>query len=86
MEGMLYSILAAVILAALGWIAGRFSVKTKVQVQAEEMCKRVEKLEKVMPLLLKSHLAILLALKRGKVNGECDEVLKELNDYFCELK
>lgn len=86
MEGMFYSILGAIILAALGWIAGRFSVKTKTQVETEKMCERLEKLEKVMPLLLKSNLAILLALKRGKVNGECDEALKELNEYFCELK
>ena len=61
-------------------------MKTKVQERAEETCKRLERLESVIPLLLKSNLAILLALKRGKFNGECDEALKELNDYFCGLK
>ena len=44
---------------------------------------RIKKIETAMPLVLKCQLVQLIALKNGKVNGECEEVLGELNDYFC---
>jgi hypothetical protein len=86
MEGALYSLAVAAIISIGSFVAGRFSVKTKSQVTLEKVCERVDQLEKSKPLELKCLLAILLALKRGKVNGECDEALDELNKYFCERK
>ena len=86
MESVIYSVATAVIVGAVGWAAGRFSVKTKTQEKADETSNRVDRMEDAIPLLLKCQLAILLALKRGHVNGECDDALDDLNKYLCERK
>lgn len=82
MDDIILKILEAVIVGALGWMAGRFSIKTKQEVRNDDHEQRLQKLEKVLPLLLKVSNVQLQALKRGKVNGECDEVLAELDEYL----
>ena len=77
-----YSIAVAVLVAVLGWLVGRFSIKTKQEIRNDDHEERIQKLETALPLLLKCHNAQLIAMKRGHVNGELDEVLAELNDYL----
>jgi hypothetical protein len=80
------TVITTIAAGAVGAMGGRLSVKTKTQMTTENLDKRVEGLERTSVLQLKTNLAILLALKRGKVNGECEEALDELNKYLCERK
>lgn len=85
MEGMLYSILAAVILAVLGWVAGRLSLKTKVQEKSEETCDRVAELEQAQKdthELVKLSLRMIILLGDGivqsGVNGEVKKAFEKM--------
>ena len=72
----------SMIIGILGWISGRFSIRTKTAERVAELDKRVKRTEEAIPLILECHLIQLSALKRGHVNGECDEALDKLNKYL----
>lgn len=82
MESLIFQIVGTLATGVIMFVVGRISVKTKVQEQLECTGKRVDKLEDAVPLMLECHLVTLVALQRGKLNGEGDQVLKKLNDYF----
>lgn len=82
MENFLQVIIPTIVVGVLGWGVGRFSIKTKTQVKTENLEQRVTEIEDAMPVMMKCHLAQLLALKHGKVNGECDDALDNLNAYL----
>ncbi len=82
MNDIMTSIAAAVAIGIIGWIGGRFSIKTKSQVKSENIDTRLKRIEAAQPVILECHLATLVALKRGKVNGECDAALEKLNNYL----
>jgi len=82
MDDIFFKIAEAIIVAVLGWTVGRLSIKTKQEVRNDGHEQRLTKLEAALPLLLKCASAQLQALKRGHVNGECDDVLAELDEYL----
>lgn len=84
MESVITSVVTAAILGIFGFIYGRFTIKTKTEAKVDSVCQRVEKLEEAIPIIMRCHLAQLVALKKGKIDGECDRALEELNNYLIE--
>lgn len=82
MSDIIFKALEALVIMVFGWTAGRISVKTKQEVRNDRQEERLKKLEAALPLLLECSFVQLQALKRGKVNGECDEVLGKLDTYL----
>ena len=82
MESIWGAVITSMIIGILGWISGRFSIKTKTAEHVAELEKRVKRSEEAIPLILECLLIQLYALKRDYVNGECDEALDRLNQYL----
>lgn len=82
MEDIIIPIISTFTICIVSWIIGRFSIKTKTEESITELEARVKRLENAIPLILECHLVQLNSLKRGHVNGECDEALDKLNNYL----
>lgn len=77
---------AAAVSGVVAWIVGkttaRISIKTKTQESTEKLESRINDIEEAVPIILECLFVILLALKKGQINGDGDEVLKKLNAYL----
>ena len=82
MSSVFIAVITSIAISIIGWICGRLSIKTKSEEQVSELEERVKRIEAAIPIILECHLAQLIALKRGDVNGECDNALDKLNKYL----
>ncbi len=82
MDSIIIAVLSSIAVGAVGWVSGRFSIKTKTQERVTNLEAKVKRHEEAIPLILECHLVQLIALQRGHVNGECDEALDKLNRYL----
>lgn len=82
MDNIIVAILSSVAVGMVGWVGGRFSIRTKTQERVAKLEIKVKQHEEAIPLILECHLVQLIALQRGHVNGECDEALDKLNHYL----
>jgi len=82
MDSIIIAVLSSIAIGVVGWVGGRFSIKTKTQERVTNLEAKVKRHEEAIPLILECHLAQLIALKRGHVNGECDEALDKLNQFL----
>lgn len=73
-----------IVATVLAFVVGRFSVKSKTQIQVDQLAADVNELKEATPITMQCLLALLVAAKDGKINGECDDALKLLNKYFCK--
>jgi cell division protein FtsB len=71
------------------FIKKRVKVKSAAQQEVEALKKEqdcikedVTNLKRAVPIIMKCLLALLVAAKDGKINGECDAALSDLNEYF----
>lgn len=82
MDSIIIAVLTSIAVGIVGWVSGRFSIKTKTQERVINLERKVKRHEEAIPLILECHLVQLIALQRGHVNGECDEALDKLNRYL----
>lgn len=87
-----YVLSAVIPLAVVGLIAfikKRVKVKSvaeqgvdEVKKELQEVKEDVDSLKEAVPVIMQCLLALLVAAKSGKINGECDRALEALNKYF----
>lgn len=82
-------VMTAVVGGIVVFVKKRVSIKSKAEqevdvVKTELECAKgdVNELKKAVPVIMQCLLALLMAAKDGKVNGECDKALDSLNMYL----
>ena len=77
-EGILVGVLTAAIMIFINAMVRRVGVQTRADRTEQE----VAELKRGQRVIFKSLLALLLATKDGKTNGECEDALKDLNKFL----
>ena len=87
MEGALYSAAVTIVIGMVAWIAGRFSIKSKVQVKVDKQDERLCEIENTQPLIVEGVFILLQsAKKKGEINGESDGLMKRFEDHLFDRK
>ncbi|MDL2238168.1 hypothetical protein LJC56_10160 [Christensenellaceae bacterium OttesenSCG-928-K19] len=67
---------------AIGFFAGKLSVKTKTELMVEKLHVRMDESEAAMQVVLACLLPLLIKAKDGKTNGELERALRLLNSFL----
>lgn len=87
MEGVAYSVVTSILIGAVAWIAGRFSIKSKTQVKVEKHEERLCEVEKTQPLIVEGLFVLLQsAKKKGEINGDTDNLMERFKDHLFDRK
>lgn len=79
---MVEGIIVGVVIAAITILINALVHRVGVQTRADRAQKDVEELKDGQHVMLKALIAVLIAQRDGKTNGECKEALKALNDFL----
>lgn len=78
LEGILVGIVTASIMILINAMVRRVGVQTRT----DRAKKDIEELKDGQHVMLKALIAVLIAQRDGKTNGECKEALKALNEFL----
>lgn len=77
-EGILVGVIIAAITILINALVRRVGVKTRTD-RAED---KINDIEQGQIIIFKALLALLIAQRDGKTNGECEDALRSLNEYL----
>ena len=87
MDAVVYPVAVSVIVGAVMWAAGRFSLKSKVQVQVDKHEEEICKIKDSLPLVVEGvHTLLIAAKEEGKINGNSDDLMKRFDDHIYDRK
>lgn len=79
---MLEGIIVGVIIAVITILINAFVHRAGIETRNDRIEKKVDDIEDGQKVVFKSLLAILIAQRDGKTNGECEDALHDLNEYL----
>lgn len=77
-EGIIVGIVTASIMIFINAVVRRVGVQTR----ADRNDEKIDRIEEGQKVVFKSLLALLIAQRDGKTNGECEEALRDLNKFL----
>lgn len=77
-EGIVVGVIIAAITILINALVRRVGVKTRTD-RAED---KINDIEQGQIIIFKALLALLIAQRDGKTNGECEDALRSLNEYL----
>lgn len=77
-EGIVVGIITASIMILINACVRRMGVQTRT----DRLDKKIDAIEEGQKVVFKSLLALLIAQRDGKTNGECEEALHDLNEFL----
>ena len=77
-EGIIVGVITASIMILINALVRRTGVKTRT----DRMERDIDDLKDGQAVIMRSLIAILVALRDGKTNGECADALHSINEYL----
>ncbi len=77
-EGVIIGVVVGIVMLVVNAMVHRMSIQTRT----DRLEKDIEEIKEGQSLIMKSLIAILIALRDGKTNGECSEALHNINEYL----
>lgn len=77
-EGIVIGVVIGIIMLIVNAVVHRVNIQTRT----DRLDKDIEELKEGQKVIFKALIAVLIAQRDGKTNGECKEALRALNEFL----